>query len=91
MDSGGNDGTEFSDIAITRGPDISQTDKWRYWCCGLADGSAVSINIYEKAPGKSALSVEHAKLESEAQVEHWREWWKGFWLGFRDRLRRPTG
>ena len=69
--------TEFSDIAITRGPDTSQTDKWRYWRCGLADGSVVSVNIYEKAPGKSALSVEHAKLESEAQVEYWREWWKG--------------
>ena len=73
--------TEFSDIAISRGPDTSQTDKWRYWRCGLADGSAVSVNIYEKAPGKSALSVEHAKLESEAQVEHWREWWKGVLVG----------
>lgn len=68
--------SEFSDIAISRGPDISHTDKWRYWRCGLADGSAVSVNIYEKAPGKSALSVEHSKLESEVQVEHWRAWWK---------------
>lgn len=69
--------TDFSDIPISRGPDISQTEKWRYWRCGLADGSAVSINIYEKAPGKAALSVEHSKLESDAQVEHWREYWKG--------------
>ncbi|PWW14218.1 MULTISPECIES: hypothetical protein [Pseudidiomarina] len=48
---------------------------------GLHDGSAVSMNIYGKPPGKSALSIEHSKLESEAQVEHWRGWWKAVLKG----------
>lgn len=66
----------FADISISRGPDISQTEKWRYWRCGLADGSRVNINIYQKNADKAALSVQHEKLESEAQVEFWRSYWK---------------
>lgn len=66
----------FSDIAVSRGPDISQTDKWRYWRCGLADGSRVNVNIYQKSPGKAALSVQHEKLESTEQSDHWRAFWK---------------
>ncbi len=68
--------TELSDIAISHGPDISQTEKWRYWRCGLADGSRIQVNIYEKAPGKAALGIQHEKLESTEQVEHWRTYWK---------------
>ena len=71
------DEQEFADVSISRGPDISQTEKWRYWRCGLADGSRVNINIYQKSPDKAALSVQHDKLESEVQVEFWRSYWKG--------------
>lgn len=70
------DCTAFSDIAISRGPDISSTEKWRYWRCGLADGSRVNINIYQKSPDKASLSIQHEKLESTEQVEHWRSYWK---------------
>jgi hypothetical protein len=69
---------EFSDIAISRGPDVSKTEKWRYWRSGLSDGSVVNVNIYEKAPDKAALSIQHEKLESTDQVEHWRTYWKAF-------------
>ncbi|RUO34270.1 hypothetical protein [Aliidiomarina sanyensis] len=68
---------QFSDVMISRGPDTSTTEKWRYWRCGLADGSSISVNIYQKSPDKASLTVEHAKLESEAHVEHWRAFWKG--------------
>ncbi len=67
---------EFSEITISRAPEITTTDKWRYWRCGLADGSRVNVNIYQKVPGKAALSVQHEKLESSEQVEHWRPYWK---------------
>ena len=67
---------DFSDIAISRGPETSQTEKWRYWRCGLADGSRISVNIYQKSPGKAALSVQLERLESCEQVEHWRAYWK---------------
>lgn len=70
------DCTDFSDIAISRGPDISTTDKWRYWRCGLADGSRVNVNIYQKSPDKASLTIQHEKLESSEQVEHWRAYWK---------------
>jgi predicted Zn-dependent protease len=66
----------FADVAISRGPDVSETDKWRYWRAGLADGSRVNVNIYEKAAGKSILGIQHEKLESTEQVEHWRAFWK---------------
>jgi hypothetical protein len=70
------DRDEFDGVAISRGPDTSSTDKWRYWRCGLADGSRVVVNISAKSPTKSAVSVQHEKLESEDLVEHWREYWK---------------
>ena len=69
---------EFSDISVTRGPHVSSTEKWRYWRCGLADGSKVNVNFSLKSPGKSALSVQHEQLESREQVEHWRAYWKDF-------------
>jgi hypothetical protein len=66
----------LSDVVLTRGPDTSQTEKWRYWRCGLADGSRVNVNIYQKSADKASLGIQHEKLESEAQVEHWRAFWK---------------
>jgi hypothetical protein len=38
-------GGQFAAIFITRGPEVSRTDKWRYWRCALADGSRVSVGI----------------------------------------------
>lgn len=67
----------LSDIPISRGPDTSETEKWRYWRCGLADGSRVTVHIRQKTPDKAALGIQHEKLESPEQVEHWREFWKG--------------
>src|SRR5262245_57645204 len=36
---------QVAGIAITRGLEVSRTDQWRYWRCGLADGSRVSVGI----------------------------------------------
>jgi hypothetical protein len=68
----------FSEVPVSSDPDISETEKWRYWRAGLADGSRVTVHIYEKSPGKSSLGIQHEKLESTEQVEHWRSWWKQF-------------
>lgn len=64
-------------VVILEEPAISRTPKWRYWRCSLADGSRVVVNIATRAPGKSALSVQHEKLESAELIEHWRAFWKG--------------
>lgn len=68
--------TEFCDIAVTRGPMVTETPKWRYWRCGLADGSRVNINVSAKGTGKATLSIQHERLESADQAEHWRAYWK---------------
>lgn len=67
---------EFSGIAVTRGPESSDTAKWRYWRCGLADGSRVNVHIYEKAAGKASVGLQHERLESVEQLDHWRLFWK---------------
>jgi hypothetical protein len=69
---------DFSGVVIAREPDISSTENWRYWRCGLADGSRVNVNIYQKLPGKASLGIEHQKIEFPEQVEHWRAFWKSF-------------
>ncbi|CAN5689371.1 hypothetical protein BH23CHL5_BH23CHL5_21040 [soil metagenome] len=68
----------FSDIPLARDPEISKTENWRYWRAALSDGTRVNVNIYEKAPEKSSLSVMHVQLESTDQIEHWRSYWKAF-------------
>jgi hypothetical protein len=70
--------TEFSDVPISRAPELSQTEKWRYWRCGLSDGSRISVNFSAKPQGKAVISIQHERLESMEQVEHWRKFWKEF-------------
>ena len=70
------DREELGGIAISRGPDTSASEKWRYWRCGLEDGSRVNVTIGAKAPGKVLLAVQHERLETADHVEHWRDFWK---------------
>lgn len=72
---------EFSGIPVSAGPELSDTAKWRYWRCALADGSRVNVNVYEKDARKSVLSLQHEKLESHEQLAHWRAYWKGLLAG----------
>ncbi len=67
---------ELGGIGISRGPDSSVTEKWRYWRCGLEDGSRVSVTINQRTADKALLSVQHERLELVDQVEHWRAFWK---------------
>jgi len=81
------DCTEFSNVAIVRGPDLSHTDKWRYWRCSLADGSRLNVYVYLKPPNKSVLGIDHNKLELPEQVDHWRAYWQDLLTqGFDDAL-----
>jgi len=68
---------EISGVAIERGPETSESEKWRYWRCTLADGSRVAVNISLKAPDKPVISVQHEQLKSEDLGEQWRAYWKG--------------
>jgi hypothetical protein len=67
---------KFDGVAVAREPLTSKKDKFRYWHCGLADGSRVSMSIYEKEPGKSVIGLGHENLESQADIERWRGFWK---------------
>lgn len=71
--------TEFDGVKITSEPSISQTEKWRYWRCGLEDKSAISVNIQTKAEGeKSSLAINHDKIQEAGDLEKWRKYWKTF-------------
>ena len=61
--------TSFADVEIATGPDRSVSDKWRYWRCGLTDESKVVVNVGEKQPSKSVISVQHEKLASKMVAE----------------------
>ncbi|MHB9054726.1 MAG: hypothetical protein ACYC2P_01050 [Paludibacteraceae bacterium] len=70
---------ENDGVKITREPLISQTEKWRYWRCGLEDKSAVSVNIQNKLGGeKSTLAINHNKIQKAEDLERWRSYWKAF-------------
>lgn len=70
---------QFDGVKITRAGSSSQTAKWRYWRCGLEDGSTVNVNIQTKQGGeKSSLAINHDKLNSAEDAERWRSYWKSF-------------
>lgn len=71
--------TQFDGVKITRIPTTSQTEKWRYWRCGLEDESSISVNIQNK-PGneKSILAINHNKIQRFEDLERWRSFWKAF-------------
>lgn len=68
--------TQFSEVPITKTPTTSKSDKFRYWHCGLSDGSRLSMSIYEKAGGKAVIGLGHENLGSIEQTERWRAYWK---------------
>lgn len=70
------DQKEFADIAITKSPTTSQTNKRHHWSCGLEDGSRVSVDAYEKAAGKVILSITHTKLTTPKAKDRWQTYWK---------------
>jgi hypothetical protein len=67
---------EFGGVPVDKEPTTSATEKWRYWRVPLADGSRVSLDICDSAPGKSRMGINHTKLDSPAAAEHWRSAWK---------------
>lgn len=64
-------------VAITRGADVSRTDKWCYWRCRLADGSRVSVGIGNRQPGKAVLGLGHEGIGSPQAAARWRAFWRG--------------
>lgn len=72
---------EFGDVAVVRGPETSESERWRYWRCCLGDGSRLVVNVSDKpaaAGPKSSISVQHELLDSPEHVEHWRAYWRAF-------------
>jgi hypothetical protein len=67
---------EFSGVLLEKEPATRSTEKWRYWRAALADGGRVSLDIYQKAPDKASMGINHTKLESPEAVEHWRAFWR---------------
>jgi hypothetical protein len=67
---------QLAGIAISHGPDVSRTDKWRYWRCSLVDGTRISVGIGDKDNGRAVLGVGHERLDSPQAVERWRAFWR---------------
>lgn len=67
---------EFNKVKVVGAPEVSKTEKWRYWRASLDNGNKVNVNIYEKSPDKSAFSLQHSGLNSQDEIEEWKEYWK---------------
>lgn len=73
---------KFDQLEITRKPSVSSTEKYRYWRCGFANDSVLNVNFSQKTADKTTISVQHEKLSSSEEVEHWRAYWKVFLKAF---------
>ncbi|WP_419570754.1 hypothetical protein [Rheinheimera sp.] len=70
--------SEFNQVQISKPPAVSQSAKWRYWRCALADGSRLVVLFSQKTADKAQMSVQHEQLKAEAELEPWRRYWKDF-------------
>ena len=67
---------QFDGVALAADPEVTKTDKWRYWRVSLVDGTRVLVNISDKSTGKALLQVNHEKLPDKVAVERWKSYWK---------------
>lgn len=70
--------TEFDGVPVIGKPDISKSEKWRYWRVNLTDGSRIYVATFQKTADKAGLAVTNMKLTSNEAVEQWRSFWKEF-------------
>lgn len=68
--------TDFNAVPVRGEPRVSQTEKWRYWRCELANGTRLVVNIQQKTADKSVLSLQHEQLNTEAELKLWRSFWQ---------------
>lgn len=73
--------TEFIGLRVAGEPASSATEKWRYWRCGLEDGSKVNVTVNAVGPGKSRIAVEHTKLTSPEAIAASKQWWRELLAG----------
>lgn len=57
-------------------PERTETPKWRYWRCTLADGSKVTATVSARSADSAGLTVTHARLAGDDAKERWRKYWK---------------
>jgi hypothetical protein len=76
------DRKELGGVRVSREPRQSVTEKWCYWRCGLQDGTRVTVTIGAKTPNKTLLAVQHEKLQTGDEIEHWRAFWNDLLKAF---------
>lgn len=64
-------------VEVEGEPERTETPKWRYWRCVLADGSKVSATASARSETTAGLAVTHGKLADTDDKERWRKYWKG--------------
>ncbi|GAB3843190.1 hypothetical protein [Nesterenkonia populi] len=67
---------EVGGVPVEGEPTTSSTQKWRYWRVKLADGTRVNVTISDKAPEKSTVAVQHAKLSTQGEIPRWKAVWR---------------
>lgn len=66
----------FDGVAPASPPTSSESGRWRYWRCSLADGSRIVTTLGEKGEGRSTIAVTQEKLAAAADKDRWRAYWK---------------
>ncbi len=70
--------SEFDGVDLSGEPAVTESENWRYWRTGLADGSRISVVIGKKDGGKSQLAVNHEKLPDKEAIDRWKQYWRSF-------------
>lgn len=67
---------DWNGIAVEKGPETSDTPKWRYWRVWLDDGSKLVVTSTGKGDEKATLTIAHENLGDGDAAANWRAFWK---------------
>ncbi len=67
--------SDFNGQHMTDGPNISSSQRWRYWRAAFSDGSKVHVDIGAKGE-KTTISVNITKAHSAEAVSSWKSFWR---------------
>ena len=73
--------TGFNGLALQGRPNVSRSEKFRYWRAKLEDDTQLNVTIYRQGDGRVSLTLQHRPHPDRGRADAWRAYWRAFLRG----------